>query len=91
MDCVVIHCTRIAPVLSCQDVMECAIDRVIVGEDTGGRIKAVLLATAGVLDSIAHTFLFHAALAWLVPTHRLSPALPHILMYPPAHECREML
>jgi hypothetical protein len=41
-------------------------DRVLVGADTAARFKSVLDATAGILDSLAHTFLFHCALAWLV-------------------------
>jgi hypothetical protein len=37
-----------------------------VGADTAARFKSVLATTAGILDSLAHTFLFHCALAWLV-------------------------
>lgn len=36
------------------------------GADTAARFKSVLATTAGILDSLAHTFLFHCALAWLV-------------------------
>jgi hypothetical protein len=37
-----------------------------VGTDTAARFKSVLATTAGILDSLAHTFLFHTVLAWLV-------------------------
>ena len=59
------------------DVVASSIARVIVGEDTGSRIKSVLRATAGILDSLAHTFLFHSALAWLV----FAATGPHSLHY----------
>ena len=49
-----------------EDVIETTIDRVIVGTDTAMRVKSVLDATAGILDSLAHTFIFHACLAWLI-------------------------
>ena len=51
-----------------EDAIESTIDRVIVGGDTSARVKSVLEATAGILDSLAHTFLFHCAMAWLVFT-----------------------
>ena len=39
-----------------EDAIESTIDRVIVGGDTSARVKSVLEATAGILDSLAHTY-----------------------------------